>query len=227
MANFQKRSVDWCIQRAFWHAFRKAAPAQGTPKYNASLAIADSMQKAWADEEGIEWSSLYQTVTLNTKVSTATIYALDPAIDHIDKRDGNPILITAAAGGDPKRFPVINPSQLYEWRFRNAFAQEGRNLILSKAFSSTDALIDGTIQVPAYTFVPDISLPNDTVVVDRPMWLVYMIAAELVRNDVVKRPEYNNILTLAQQVMDKMLDANEGQREELSMPWRPSGESWI
>lgn len=237
MANVQKRTVDWCIQRAFWHAFRKAAPGQTSPKYTAALAVADSAQKMWADEEDTEWASLYQLVSLNTKVPpppTTPTYPealptvpLDATIDHIDTRDGNPVLITPTTGGDPKRFILITPAQLYEYRYRNAVAQEGRNLVFSKQFDPNDPIVGGTIQVPAYTTPPDITDPNNNVVVDRPMWLVYMIAAELVRNDIVKRPEYNNILAMAQQVMDKMLDANEGQRTEVVTPWRPSGESWI
>lgn len=224
---YQQRTVDWCISRAFWHAFRKAAPPQTSPKYQASLAIADSMQKLWADEPEVEWNSLFQQTTLSATVSTNSTVPLDLAIDNIVKREGYPILITAPTGGDPKRFDVINQTQLYEYRYKDAAAQVGRNLIFSRAFDATDAFIGGTIQVPTYGFVPDIQFSTDYVVVDKPMWLVYMIAAELVRNDVVKRPEYNNLLTLADQVMQKMRIANGGQREEVATPWRPAGESWI
>lgn len=237
MANYQQRTVDWCIQRAFWHAFRKAAPAQTSPKYSAALAIADSAQKMWADEAETGWDSMYQLVQLAATVPAATdpapipavlpSVALDPSIDYVSQRDGNPVLITSTSGGDPKRFEVIKPNQLYEWRYKDAVAQEGRNLIFSHAFAANDALVGGSIQIPAYVFPPDIAASTDNVIVDNPMWLVYMIAAELVRNDVVKRPEYNNILAMADAVMEKMLDANGGQRTEAVTPWRPAGESWI
>lgn len=232
MANYQQRTADWCIQKAWWRAFRKAAPAQISPKYLAAMSIIDDLQKMWADEAEEEWASLFSYYTLVTPMPSntsgqTTPVALDANVDTISKREGFPILVTPPAGGNAQQFDVINPNQLYEYRFKPAAAVIGRNLVFSQIFAATDALAGGSIQVPIHTFVPDIALPTDNVVVDRPMWLVYMLAAELVRNDIVKRPEYNNLLSMGDAVMQKMLDANEGQREEIATSWRPAGESWV
>jgi hypothetical protein len=66
-------TVDQAITKAFLHAQRKpTAPAVGTTKYNALLAIADSMQKLWATEPDVEWDSLYQPGPTLAVTVTAT-----------------------------------------------------------------------------------------------------------------------------------------------------------
>lgn len=219
-------TVDQAITKAFLHAQRKPVPpTAGTTKYNALLGIADSMQKLWAAEPDVEWGSLYSQVTLAALVTATDTIALDSTIDKISQTDGDPIQITN--GVNTTRYTVVMPNQLDRYRNVCAVAKLGRNLKFSKAFTSTSSLLGYSIKVPAITYVADITAGANTVAVDDPMWLVYMMAAEFCRNDVVKQNQYDNLLALADEHMQRMKQANGGQIDVVATPWTPAGESWI
>lgn len=212
-------TADQVIQRAYLHAQRKAtAPNEGTPKYNALLAIVDSMQKLWAAEADTDWDSLYELRTLTVAASATDTIALDADIDYIPKTEENPILI-----GD-RIFKLVSPRQLYDLRESDAVAQVGRNLKFSRTIPTE--LIGEDIDVPAILLVDDITDGDDVVQVDDPMWLVYASAAEFNRNDLVKISQYDNLLKLADMVMQKMKDRNGGSYEQVDLTWQPMGEGW-
>jgi hypothetical protein len=218
-------TIDQAIAKAFLHAQRKATPpANGTPKYNALLGIADSMTKLWATEPDTEWDTLYSLVTLSSVVSATNVFALDATINDISEREGDAIRVTN--GTNTTAFSVVSPNQLYEYRYQNAVARIGSNLKFSQAFASTSPLIGYSIQVPAILYTTDVTSGSQTVQVDDPMYLVYMMAAEFVRNDPVRVGQYNNLLALAEQTMQKMKETNGGQMDAISTPWTPAGQSW-
>lgn len=218
-------TVDQAISRAFLHAQRKpVAPASGTTKYNALLAIADSMQKMWATEPGIEWDSLYALVQLSVVVSATDTFALDGSINDLSQREGDYVLVTN--GTNTVQYTVVDPDQLYTYRNSNVCARIGSNLKFSRAFTTTGGMIGYNIKVPAIGYVPDITTGSQTVSVDDPMWLVYMMAAEFCRNDTVKSGQYDNLLQMADQHMQKMKQANGGQYQEIARPWAAAGADW-
>jgi hypothetical protein len=223
---YSQKTADWVITKAFLHAQRKAiAPAAGTNKYNALLAIVDSMQRLWVEEPNVEWNSLYSKVTLAATLSSSTdTYALDTSIQYLSKKPEDYIFLTN--GTTTTEVKVVRPDQLYRYRYENAAAQIGRNLKFSQTYPATDSKIGYSIVVPAYTFPNDIAAGSDPVVVDRPMWLAYMVAAEFARNDSVKSAQYNNLLTLANEVMQKMKEDNQGTQESLSLSFTVNGETW-
>lgn len=218
--------ISEAIQKAFLHAQRKATPPPTTStKYTALLAIADSMQKLWASEPSTDWDSLYELVTLAAVVSTTDTYALTNTIDRISKRDGDYILLDN--GTNKQAVTLVDPGQLYEYRDQLAVARIGSNLKFSKAFLSSDSSIGSSIKVPAIKHVPDVTAASETVAVDRPMWLAYMMAAEFVRNDPVKQGQYDNLLGLAELEMQKMKENNGGTIDSVGvMPNFVMGESW-
>lgn len=213
-------TADQVITRAFLHAQRKATPpAVGTPKYNALLAIVDSMQKLWADEPDIDWDSLYQLKTLAVTASATDTFAIDATIDYLAKNELDPIRIGT------KTFKLVRPKQLYQYKESDVCAQIGGSLKFSKTLDSS--LTGLSIQVPAIMKVDDITVGSNIVQVDDPTWLVYASAAEFNRNDLVKVSQYDNLLALADQVMQKMKNKNSGSIEEVAMTWTPEGESWV
>jgi hypothetical protein len=220
------RTVDWVIQKAFLEAQRKStAPTSGTSKYNALLGIVDNKQLEWASEPSVEWDSLYSVVTLAAVVSATDTFALTGTINYISKREGNPILITN--GTNTSRFMLVSPNQLDEYRYDDACAQVGSNLVFSKAFSASSSLIGYNIKVPSMLYPTDITSGSQNVQVDDPLWLVYMVAADFVRNDVVKRDNYDLLLQMAAERMAKMKQANGGQQAAVATPWAPTGETWL
>lgn len=218
-------TVDWAIQRAFLHAQRKAtAPATGSSKYNALLGIADSMQKMWQTEPDVEWDSLYSLETLDSAVTATDTFDLSDGINYIRKRENDFILLTD--GTSTRQYRLVKPDQLYQYRESNVVARIGSTLKFPKEFASDSSLLGYSIQVPAVLYVDDITNGNQTIQVDDPMWLVYMMAAEFVRNDVVKANQYDNLLALADQTMRRMKQNNTGQTEEVSRDAFMFGESW-
>jgi hypothetical protein len=224
---YTTRTVDWVITRAFLHAQRKATPpASGTTKYNALLAIVDSMQKLWADEPDIHWSSLYSWVQLPAVISATDTYALDTSIQYISKDFNDYIRVTN--GTTTQKIKLVKPNNLYS-RYTNTCyaAQIGRNLKFSKAFAATDSVIGYNIIVPSYTFPNDLAAGSDVVQVNNPMWLVYMVAAEFIRNDPVRQNQYQNLINLAENVMQKMKQDEAGSIDEVSRGIFVAGETWV
>lgn len=215
------QTVDWAIQKAFLHSNRKAtAPAAGTSKYEALLDIADSMQKMWASEPSTEWDSLYSLETIGT-VSATDTFDLPDEINYISKSEDDPIRIGTVA------YKLVKPNQLYKYQGSNVCAQIGRTLKFSSAFASDSSLIGESILVPSILYTDDITVGTNEIQVDDPMWLAYMMAAEFSRNDVVKQGQYDNLLALADQCMQRMIAANSGSLNEVSTSWQAAGESWV
>lgn len=220
------RTVDWAIQKAYLTAQRKyTAPSSGTTKYNILLGIADNKQQEWASEPGIEWNSLYSLVTLAAVVSATDTFALTNTIDYLSKRETDQILLTNGINTQPVK--LVAPDQLYEYRYDLAAAQIGSNLKFSAAFDAASSLIGYSIKVPAILYVNDITSGSNTIQVDDPMWLVYAMAAEFVRNDVVKAGEYDHILQMAADRMRRMKQANNSSFGAVVTPWAPLGETWV
>lgn len=218
-------TIDQAITRAYVHALRKpVGPNSGSTKYNALLAIADSMTKLWAMEPSVEWSSLYSLVTLTPTVTATDTFAIDATINDISNREGDYVLLTN--GTNTQRVILVSPDQLYQYKDQIAAAKIGSNLKFSKAFVATDSVFGYNIKVPALLYPTDITAGSQTVQVDDPMWLVYMMAAEFCRNDVVKQGQYDNLLALAEQSMEKMKQTNGGQMAEVATPWTPAGAEW-
>lgn len=65
-----------------------------------------------------------------------------------------------------------------------------------------------TIIVPIVRHAKKLAKADDIVEVDDPYWLVYMIAAEFVRNSRTKSNQYGNLITLAQSSMEGMKNRN-------------------
>lgn len=214
------QTVNWAIQKAFLHSNRKAtAPAEGTSKYEAFLDIADSMSKMWASEPSVEWDSLYSLETIGT-VSATDTFDLPDEVNYISKSEDDPIRVGTTA------YKLVKPNQLYKYQDSNVCAQIGRTLKFAKAFTSDSAHIGESIQVPSILYTEDLTSGTDEIQVDDPMWLVYMMAAEFARNDSVKQDQYDNLLALANQCMERMIAANSGSLNEVSMNFNAAGESW-
>jgi hypothetical protein len=225
--SYSQRNADWVISKAYVHAQRKGtAPAVGTDKYAVLLDIADSMQQMWAAEPGIEWNSLYSIVS-NGVITATDTFDLDDSVDYISKRFGDYVTTVSANGLNIVTYKLVSPDQLYEYKADKAVAQIGRTLKFSKPFISTDTEIGYTLKVPAMTFPDDLTSGSSLVSVDDPMWLVYMTAAEYVRNDVVKVSQYNNLLAMADNSLQKMKANNGGQYDSVPLAMTVNGETWL
>ena len=220
------KTVEWTIERAFLHAKGKATvPAAGTSKHNAMLGIADTVQKMWAGEPGVEWNSLYALTELADAVSTSKTYALPDTVDTLSKRADDPVTITDT-DGQVTRYAVVDPSQLDRQREAKVCAKIGRNIVFPQEFDADSNLIGGTITVPAILAVADITTTAQEVQVDDPLWMAYVMAAEFAQNDLVKVSNVPHLQDVANLLMQKMKDNNGGTMDELVRDWAPAGLEW-
>lgn len=206
---YQTRTADWVITKAYLHSNRKATPpSSGTAKYNALLAIVDSVQKQWEDEPDVEWSSLYELVTLTPVVTATDTFALHDDINYLSRREGEYVQVTD--GTQTKNYKIVSPNQLYATRYEDTVAQIGRNLKFSREFAADSSLLGYSIKVPSITYTTDIETGTDILQIEDPLWAAYMTAYEFVRNDIVKRNTKDDLLDLANQRMMKMKQKNGG-----------------
>ena len=198
--------VTEAIEQAFQYAQGKPTPpAAGTPKHSALLLIADSVQQQWGNEPGIEWESLSDNVTLASAIGAGNVVALDADIKTIRKGSDDPILV------NDEQYKLVSVSKLYRYRDSKVVAKQGRNL----QFSDASDLTGAAVTVPATLYPDRITSGDDEIQVDDPWWLVYMMAAEFARNNIIKSTQYDNLLAYAENAMNKMKEDNTTQLEQL------------
>jgi hypothetical protein len=218
-------TADQVILKAFTEAKRKASLPTGS-KYSALLVMLDNVQKMWAARE--DWQSLRATVTLTALITATDTFSLDNStgtVDRISQKEDDYVLLTD--GTSTKRVNVVAPNQLDEYRYSIVCAKIGSSLKFSSAFAADSAYLGYSIKVPCQLKVADITDGDNTVAVNDPMWAVYQLAADYVRNDVVARGEYEHLNDMADEHWQSMLDAEGGQLDAVVTNWRPEGEAWL
>lgn len=196
-----------CMTDGYLLATGKATlPDSGSSKYNRLFALAKKLHRDWQNEPGVDWNSLHQTVEAGT-VSTATEYELDTEILKLSKRKGDRVHVRTTDDTDIF-FTVVDPSRLYEHRYGNAVALVGQTLRFSRAFDADESAYGGTVRVPAYVKLDDITSVNDDVLVDNPDWLSAAIAAYFVMPDAQLNYQYPDLVAQANQLMTTMKENN-------------------
>lgn len=219
-------NVTQLIAKANLAANGKATPlAVGSPRYVQFLAIANLVQDDWLSEPGIQWSSRYERLSLGTITSDRV--SMDDTIYELSKREDD--FVTIISPDDPKSYSyytIVSPSEFRRYQNTNTCAVIGDELVFSKTFEPTDSYYGGEVIVPATIKLDPLVSPNDEVQVDDPNWLVYMVAAERVRNTVTKVGQYQGLVQRANNIMIKMREANEGQINTIPLYNSVMGESF-
>lgn len=213
------------IQKAYLLATGKpTAPSTGSRKYNQLLELSKIFTETWQNEPGTDWTSLFDYRDSGTVTATDT-FELDDEIRKVSQQDGDYVRIVE--GDQETEYEVVSADRLWEYRYSNAVAQVGRNLMFSREFISSDAQIGGTIVVPSYGYADVATAETDEIAVDDPMWLVYMVAAEFVRNDITRQNQYPNLIAMANDAMEKMKENSGRGVEEVVKTWEPTaGMEW-
>lgn len=71
------------------------------------------------------------------------------------------------------------------------------------------SIIGGELKVPGYYHPAPLVNETDIIAVDEPVWLVYVVAAELCRNDPAKETQLANLVGMANDVYSRMIVSNE------------------
>lgn len=205
---------------------KKTALSPGDTRYEEIVAIANTQVDTWQNEPGVEWNSLYDRgVSLGSVTATDT-FPLDSSIRKISDRKGDHIRIEHSGSDAYSDYATVPHDRLKDYTGEKVCAQIGSDLVFSEAFTSDDPEYNGTLKVPAYTYASKLSAADDEVPVDIPNWLVFMTAAEYVRNDVVRQNQYPNLISEANEMMQAMISDNEAQIQQVTAPWSPLGRTW-
>jgi len=201
------------LTRSWLLAFEDIVPPTvGTMDYQKILTIANTYIDQWQDEPGVNWDSLYIRQQLTPTVTATDTFALHANIRKISQRDGDYVVITRS-GGTKDYYTVVPPDQLQEHSDSNACAQIGTNLVFASAFADADPQANGTIKVPGYSAATAMTGDSSTVPVDNPEWLIYMTAAELIKDDEGKKTRLEYLQNLADKTMMRMKIENRAQVE--------------
>lgn len=154
------------------------------------LAVMNRKQSEWANDTKQNWSSLWSTDTVATVITSGQqTYNLGTTFLHPSDR------VTVTDNGQTFYFTVCEPQEASQ--FTSACYVSGSNpkkLTFIDTIDANTQYLGGTITVPAYHTLADLTAGADTILVDDPYWLVYAVASELAFNELDysdKAPDLN------------------------------------
>lgn len=196
-------------------------------KWAKILGIANTYQKAWQHEPGQHWNSLYDRAYSVGTVSSKDAYDLDEEIDMVSTAKGDNIYVETT-GKQKIKHQLVSYDDLQNYPAGKYCAVIGRQIVFNKTFSETDPEYGGKIYAPVFKNVEDLESADDDIQVDDPIWLVFMCAAEYIRNDIVKQNQYGNLIAEANNLMTDMIRRNRaGQVRHVRGNWHNAGGDYV
>lgn len=174
-------------------------PAWGTEKANTAISIANRKQQEWARDSFHRWNSLFSIKTVGTINTSNDTYPLPTGF--MGNSDFAKVIKT---DNSIVEYPVVLPQQRDQ--FDQALYVLGTNIVFAQSIDA--GLTGGTLKLAAYYIPDDIVNDTDTVAVDDPNWLVYIVAAELARNDPARDDQVGNLVAQANDLYQKMIVNN-------------------
>ena len=185
--------VEEAINLAYQTATGKTKTlSPGNSKYERMLNIANMATMQWESEPDVVWGSLCEDREIGV-IDDNTPYKLSADIRTVDFRKF--VRLT--------KFPFISPQMAKDGCY--GVIQLGWRLDFK---GLSEQMKGATIIVPIVRHAKKLIKADDIVEVDDPYWLVYMLAAEFVRNSRTKSNQYGNLITLAQSSMEGMKNRN-------------------
>jgi len=210
---------------------RRTPPGVDTPEYKKYVDLANFYIDEWQNDSGIDWASLYDPdFSIGTVTATDT-FELDLAIRKISNREGDAVRIEWDDGVGTSDYLIVSHDKLKDFYAGQSkaspsgfyCAKMGNQLVFNKTFASTDDEFGGDIQVPVYLYADTLVDKDDEIPVDDPRWLVYTVVVDLIADDPKKQNKYRRMLKSAQESMQRMRDANQGQSDVIDTPWTAPG----
>ncbi len=226
-------SITEAVSDVYLRATGKTTTLTTGSKYDRIIALLDFYQRRWAREPGVDWNSLYnEAFSLGTVTATDTYDIDQSTVRKISDRQGDTVRIVWTDGVGYTDYDTVDEQTLKDYSYGVnkespiAFvcAQVGGQLVFNHTFTSDDPQFGGEIFIPCYVFPDQITstdTDNQEVQVDDPDWLVTRVAAEYVRNDIVRRQRYPELLSEANEMMGRMEDDNSAQIDVIDRPWTP------
>lgn len=197
--------------------------ASNNTKWEKIRGIANYYQNAWLHEPGQYWNSRYERARQIGSISSNDEYELDDDILDISTAKGDNVYVLTN-DNNKVPFQLVNYSDLKNYPTGNYCAKLGQSLVFNSRFADDDPCFGGKLYAPVYTSIEDLAIETDDISVDDPEWLVTMVAAEYIRNDIVKQNQYGNLIAEANNLMTAMIRNNRaGQVRHVRGNWRNGG----
>ena len=200
----------------------------GSTKWLRIVAQGNFYLQQFARERGINWNRYYDPAkSFGTVTATAT-FAVPSTVRKISQEEGDVLKITHT-DGVVSEYTFVPHDRLKQYPTGNYVARIGSNIRFNAAFTSSSPQFGGTITVPVYEFPDEFSLDADVLDIDDPNWLVYVVAADRVKNDVTRKDLRADLIAQANEAMSAMKDDNLSQLEEVNRTWNPTShtsEEW-
>lgn len=187
-------TLNEAINYAFMEATGKVRDlTEGDPKYNKLRKIANLMCNQWENELGVEWQSRREIIKIGDVDLNETIYRLPKDALKLARKNSAKIIIEK--NGKRWFFEIKDP-QFTGWQldFDGLFTEE---------------MVGGEIKIPVIKRLPELLTGDQKIEIDNPHWLIFMMAAEFARNDLMKSGQYGNLIAYAQSLMEAMKMNNE------------------
>lgn len=229
-------TVTEAIAAVFLKATGKTNTLTSGSKYDRIYALLDFYQRRWSREPEVDWASLYDPAFSIGNVTNTDRFDLDTStVRKLSSREGDYVRIMHTDGDNYTDYTLVDKDKLKDYFYGqnkespsgNYAARIGNELVFNTTFESTDPEFGGDIQVPCYTYAQPITAVTDEIQVDDPDWLILQCAAEYCRNDITRRSRYPEILTEANQAMQRMKDDQDGQVTTVDRPWTPGASTDI
>lgn len=197
----------------------------GDTKYNKIVGIANGYIDFWQNEQNVDWNSLYEPEYNIGTITADSSYDLPDEVRKISDTRGD--VIQVEKDGHVAKYDVVAADTLKRYGDGSRVcAQVGRSIIFSSGFEPDNPLLGGNLLVPCYVYSHYLVDPTDEVPVDIPRWLVTITAAEYVRNDITKQNQYPNLVSEANNLMERMRDDNDAQVNDAYYPYSVTRRSW-
>ena len=206
---------------------KATAPAASSNKYSKIVGLLNVVQEMWQDEPNVEWDSLYDLFSITGTITATDTFALPTTLREISHRKNDMVRIIKTDGGTVY-VPLVRADQLTEYAYNGvqACAKIGGNLQFAIPFSASSPEFSGTIKVPGYSYVTELSSASDVLQVDKPLFACYMAAAEYCRTSTSLSYRTDDLVARANQIMQDMKLAQSGNTTTPIMTPNIFGRSW-
>ena len=168
------------------------APVADSTEWQYWLRVANRIRRTLYRDLSKSWPATYTLAEIGT-IAAST----DPTFDLEEEYLGpaNDAYVIDLEG-HRRDFKIIKPQEK-DYRQQEVFVAGADPQVLSftKEIITGDAMIGGTLFLPAYFMPDDMANASDTVVVDDPDWLAMATASEIAFGDITyedKAPDINN-----------------------------------
>lgn len=196
--------------------------ASGSTKWLRIVALGNVFLRQFARERGTDWDRYYNPgISIGTVTATDT-FNIPSTVYRVSKRIGDKLRITHLDGVTTD-YTLVPHNALKKYTNGAYAAKIGQTIKFNRAFTADDPQFGGSTALPCYEYPSTFSADGDTLDHDNPDWLITVVAADRVKNDVTRKDLRADLIAEANEIMMSLKEENDAQLEETDQPWSPDG----